>query len=113
MFIEIAKADFEDQCNDLKEKFNAALDRTEELTKELANFNKDEEIAKRDQEIQNLKENPIIFSEKQRKNNQDFIAKHKEKCYNNHEHYIYDVEFAPEETKVKIKCPICQEEINL
>lgn len=84
-----------------------------DLTREIKNYDKDIEIAKRDAEIENLQKHAIISTDnKTRPILEGFRKKHYKKCGNDN-HYIYDVIGTGLGPIIKVCCPKCKKEIDI
>ena len=79
----------------------------------LQEYNKDEEIQKLEQEIRNLCNRSLLFfSEKEYQEWRKFLEHHSSHC-GTQGHCIYDLCGTGIGTVIKLKCPICGEEVDI
>lgn len=98
------------------ENYNNYLEKTidnlEKAVERLKNYNKDEEIEKYKKEIESLKERLIYVLTKSQK---EKMEKFRHEHYKITGHSYYEIILKPNEifTSVIIKCPECDEELDL
>ena len=110
---------FEDLLGELKDKYTSVCYVNEKLQERLREYNKDEEIASRNDMIKRLEKNALlIMSDKETENRLKFIERHY-KLHNNGKFkaigntYIYSLTGTGLGTLITIKCPICGEEEDI
>ena len=88
----------------------------EDLRKRLREYNKDEEIVKRDQKIRDLYDHSLLqLSDVELQREEAFREKHYEKCCGNGKYkgrgntWIYTLTGTGIGTCIEIKCPLCGE----
>lgn len=92
----------------LEDVYFRELDRNHRLAEQLQNYNKDEEITKRDAEIDRLWRNSLyVMLDKEKERAEVFIKKHHKSCHNNT--IRYELQGAGIGTIIKIICPVCGE----
>ena len=91
---------------DLYEQNESTIDY---LREKLASYNKDKEIAERNQKINSLYHNSLcIMTDFEVSAKKEFISKHYKSCKNSN-HYIYDLTETGIGTGIIITCPKCGE----
>lgn len=113
------KKDFEANMDAVRQSFNRMAERADTYSKQLAEYNKDEEIAERDKEIENLRESALLLlTKRQREDLHTFRHHHWEihggpnkRAVGNT--YLYRITGTGIGECVTIICPICNEELDV
>ena len=97
----------------LKAAVNQLKKDNKNLTMKLQDYNKDEEIRKREQEIKNIYDHsPIVLTDLESKAWKHFREYHYNKCGNDG-HYIFDIYGTGIGNVIILKCPICDKEEDI
>lgn len=108
--------DFDSVVQDLKDAYKRSIAHNAELRNKLAAYNKDEEIARRDERISYLWTHSLHnMSDKEYKANQAFVLKHYE-LHGDPDYaacacstYIYKLSATGIGTSISVTCPVCGE----
>lgn len=101
-----------EELNDYVEHLQSQNAGLKEKIEELNNFNKDEEIKKYEQMINEISSHSIyLLSDDQKQQMDNFKMEHYKKCKCDY----YDIIITPNEifTAIKIQCKKCKEELDL
>lgn len=96
----------------LQDIYFQEIDDNHRLAKQLPNFDKDEEIEKRDAKIHKLRHNSIyVMSDKEKERLEAFREKHGKSCHENR--VIWNIRETGVGDVIKISCHVCGEEENI
>ena len=109
---------FNDAVDALKQSYNYMVETVEATRETLEKFSKDKEIkAARDKAAYYRDNSLIILSNTERQRINSFKMEHYEKCSQHKKNagntYIYTITATGIGSIIKIKCPICGEEIDV
>lgn len=105
-----------DNCLEEMREINESQQSTiEYLREKLRTYDKEKEIAERDEEISRLRNHSIyVMSDKEMDADVRFRTKHwKDTGCKNGNHYIYDLVGTGFGTDIRIICPVCGESENI
>lgn len=93
----------------IKLLYDYQVDRNKDLINRLKEYNKDEQIAKRDKQIEHIRKNSlVVMSDKEKADYIAFRDEHFQKC-NNPNKYIFEIVGTGLGACIKITCPKCNE----
>jgi len=102
--------DIDKILNSIKEQFEYKDMIIKELRGEINEFNKDEEIQKANDKVKDIRKHSLrILSDREVKDANAFIIKHKEMHQENNFNFWYYLDGCGIGPITKIKCPICGE----
>lgn len=112
----LIEGDFEKSLSVIKKTYESQRDTIVELRKKLREYNKDEEIVKRDQKIRYLYDHSLQqLTDVEVQRATEFRKKHYEKCCGNGKYkgrgstWIYTLTGTGIGMCIEIKCPVCGE----
>ena len=111
--MEIMLDDFTENLERIRKQYDGQKREIEELRKKIREYNKDDEIVKRDQKIRSLYDHSLLqMSDTEVLRNKEFIGRHFRACCEGGKKsrgntWIYTLTGTGIGTCIEIKCPIC------
>ena len=104
---------FYESLNILKREYEILTEELKDADETIKKFNKDEELLKKELEIEKIKQNSLyIMTDKEVEKYNNFRNKHYKKCGNSN-NYCFDLCGTGVGTVVHIMCPVCKETEDL
>lgn len=113
------KKDFEVNMDAVRQSFDRMVERADIYIKRLAEYNKDEEIAERDKEIEELNESALFFLTKRQREDLHAFKRHHQEIHDIPDYsvtgntYLYRVTDTGLGECISIICPVCNEELDV